>query len=35
MFVKASVNEVYKTLFEAGILVLLVIVVFYKISEPH
>lgn len=30
MFVKASVNEVYKTLFEAGILVLLVIVVFLQ-----
>lgn len=30
IFVKASVNEVYKTLFEAGILVLLVIVVFLQ-----
>ncbi|RUR10943.1 efflux RND transporter permease subunit [Legionella septentrionalis] len=30
MFVKASVDEVYKTLFEAGILVLLVIVVFLQ-----
>ena len=30
MFVKASVNEVYKTLFEAGILVLLVILVFLQ-----
>lgn len=30
MFVKASVTEVYKTLFEAGILVLLVIVVFLQ-----
>lgn len=29
-FVKASVNEVYKTLFEAGILVLLVIVIFLQ-----
>lgn len=30
IFVKASVNEVYKTLFEAGILVLLVILVFLQ-----
>lgn len=30
VFVKASVDEVYKTLFEAGILVLLVIVVFLQ-----
>ncbi len=30
IFVKASVNEVYKTLFEAGILVLVVIVVFLQ-----
>ncbi|KTD08733.1 efflux RND transporter permease subunit [Legionella jamestowniensis] len=30
IFVKASVDEVYKTLFEAGILVLLVIVVFLQ-----
>jgi HAE1 family hydrophobic/amphiphilic exporter-1 len=30
MFVKASVNEVYHTLFEAGILVLLVILVFLQ-----
>lgn len=30
IFVKASVNEVYKTLFEAGILVLLVIMVFLQ-----
>lgn len=30
IFVKASVHEVYKTLFEAGILVLLVIVVFLQ-----
>lgn len=30
VFVKASVNEVYKTLFEAGILVLIVIVVFLQ-----
>ncbi len=30
MFVKASVDEVYKTLFEAGILVLLVILVFLQ-----
>jgi HAE1 family hydrophobic/amphiphilic exporter-1 len=30
MFVKASITEVYKTLFEAGILVLLVIVVFLQ-----
>lgn len=30
VFVKASVNEVYKTLFEAGILVLFVIVVFLQ-----
>lgn len=30
VFVKASVNEVYKTLFEAGILVLLVIMVFLQ-----
>ncbi len=30
MFVKASVNEVYSTLFEAGILVLLVILVFLQ-----
>ena len=30
MFVKASINEVYKTLFEAGILVLLVILLFLQ-----
>lgn len=30
MFVKASVNEVYKTLFEAGILVLIVILLFLQ-----
>lgn len=30
IFVKASVNEVYKTLFEAGILVLIVILVFLQ-----
>lgn len=30
VFVKASVNEVYKTLFEAGILVLLVILIFLQ-----
>ncbi|NDH67867.1 MAG: efflux RND transporter permease subunit [Gammaproteobacteria bacterium] len=30
MFVKASINEVYKTLFEAGILVLVVILVFLQ-----
>lgn len=30
IFVKASVNEVYKTLFEAGILVLIVIVIFLQ-----
>lgn len=30
IFVKASVNEVYKTLFEAGILVLIVIMVFLQ-----
>ena len=30
MFVKASVNEVYKTLFEAGVLVLIVILLFLQ-----
>jgi len=30
VFVKASVNEVYKTLFEAGVLVLLVIMIFLQ-----
>ena len=33
IFVKASVNEVYKTLFEAGVLVLLVILVFLQNSR--
>lgn len=30
IFVKASIDEVYKTLFEAGILVLIVILVFLQ-----
>lgn len=33
VFVKASINEVYKTLFEAGILVLLVILLFLQNSR--
>lgn len=33
MFVKASVDEVYKTLFEAGVLVLIVILVFLQNSR--